>query len=533
MNESRVLKALMLCGVVALSRVAPCAAQEVELRGVIVDAASDEPLAGRLYIRSLNDGKFYLAESAVEGEDQPPAAPYDVTRTESSETHTALPAGPFVAKLPMGGYELTVERGKQYRPAKIKVQVGADGLEAKVKLARWIDFTSRGWYSGDTHVHRPLKELPAAMLADDLNVALPLTYWVRDAMQSPAAAGVQDETADLPPEQLAKLIEVDPTHVIYPMNTEYEIFRIKEQAHTLGALFVLNHRTPLQDGVPPIGPAVAQARSEGALLELDKHNWPWSMAIAAAGKVDLYELTNNHIWRSKFVFHDFGVQPPEYMHIEKHPDGGVTENGWVDYTMQNYYALVNSGLRMRPTGGTASGVHPVPLGYGRVFVWLPDGFSYKAWIDGLRKGRSFVTTGPLLEMNLNEEAPGATLQVISGVRQRLHGRVFSLQPLSKLEVIQDGQVVASLPTPNRPREDGGFYNDYEYEVRVEDSTWVCVRCFEPTEDGRRRFAHGSPIFLDVPNRPLQPRAEELEFLKGRVTDELQRSRDLTLARSHR
>ena len=49
-----------------------------------------------------------------------------------------------------------------------------------------------------------------------------------------------------------------------------------------------------------------------------------------------------------------------------------------------------------PTGGTASGVHPVPLGFGRVYVHLPGGFSYKTWVSGLNQGRSFVTTGPML-----------------------------------------------------------------------------------------------------------------------------------------
>ena len=37
---------------------------------------------------------------------------------------------------------------------------------------------------------------------------------------------------------------------------------------------------------------------------------------------------------------------------------------------------------LRPTAGTASGVHPVPLGFGRVYVHCPAGFSYEAWVRG-------------------------------------------------------------------------------------------------------------------------------------------------------
>ena len=43
----------------------------------------------------------------------------------------------------------------------------------------------RGWYSGDTHTHRTLEELPNVMLAEDLNVAFPLVDWVREAFVTP------------------------------------------------------------------------------------------------------------------------------------------------------------------------------------------------------------------------------------------------------------------------------------------------------------------------------------------------------------
>jgi len=53
-------------------------------------------------------------------------------------------------------------------------------------------------------------------------------------------------------------------------------------------------------GAPPVTPVAEQARREGALLDLDKHDWPWSMALVPIMKVDLYELANNHLWRTEF-----------------------------------------------------------------------------------------------------------------------------------------------------------------------------------------------------------------------------------------
>ncbi len=118
-------------------------------------------------------------------------------------------------------------------------------------------------------------------------------------------------------------------------------------------------------------------------------------------QVDLYELTNNHIWRTGFLFRDWGEPPPKYMNAAKDPRGGVSEQGWIDYTFENYYALLNCGFKMKPTAGCASGVHPVPLGFGRVYVHQPNGFSYQDWIQGLGEGRSFVTTGPMLDIRFD------------------------------------------------------------------------------------------------------------------------------------
>ncbi len=136
---------------------------------------------------------------------------------------------------------------------------------------------------------REIKDLPNILLAEDLNVALPLSYWVTKG-NTPPAAGKKPG-----PQPKAELIKVDDTHVIYPMNTEYEIFTMGGKRHTLGAVFVLNHKEPFKMGAPPVGSIAAEARRQGAILDLDKHNWPWSMMLVPTMGVDLFELANKHI----------------------------------------------------------------------------------------------------------------------------------------------------------------------------------------------------------------------------------------------
>src|SRR5262249_35634854 len=153
------------------------------------------------------------------------------------EMHTTLSAHPFVAELLPGKYTLTVERGKEYLPIEREVEIGDQAVHVVLGLKRWINMADLGWYSGDTHVHRTMEELPTAMLADDLNVAFPLNYWVTKS-DTPPSLGDKSRLGIEP-----KLIEVTPRNVIWPLNTEYEIFTVGEKRHTLGAVFGLGHRS--------------------------------------------------------------------------------------------------------------------------------------------------------------------------------------------------------------------------------------------------------------------------------------------------
>lgn len=491
------------------------------LAGAIVDEASNRPLPARIYIQG-GDGAWHFPRS------QSPAGSavaYKKQRGDNPrcvEMHTTLSAHPFAVDLPPGKYTITVERGHEYLPAIQTVTLG-DGKPADVtvKLRRWIDMASLGWYSGDTHVHRSLDELPNVVLAEDLNVAFPLVYWVTEAFAPPKSSSRSPkEDPD------AKPIAVDGTHLIYPRNTEYEIFTVHKQPHTLGALFVLRHKSVLDQGVPPLAGIVKQARAEGALLDLDKPNWPWSMILVALLKVDLYELANNHMWRTEFGFANFGEPPPDYMKIERDAKG-FTERGWIDFNFQNYYTLLNCGFKMRPTAGTASGVHPVPLGFGRVYVQQSKGLDFDGWFAGLDQGRSFVTTGPMLLAQVNGKPPGTALAADGQADKfRVTGAAHSAQPLERVEIVVNGAVAKTIRPANRKTERGGHESPIDAELTVAGSSWIAVRCWEARAGGRVRYAHTAPWHVHVEGMPLRPRRAETDFLIRRVTSQIERSRSV-------
>jgi hypothetical protein len=496
------------------------AAAKTTVTCVVVDSATGAALPCRVYVQSAAGEWFFARSASPDGS----AFEYRKQRSETSvEMHTTVSADAFLVDLPPGSYTIRIERGKEYFPAEEKIQVGDDPLEVKIPLVRWIDMAARGWYSGDTHVHRTLEELPNLLLAEDLNVGLPLSYWVTVSDTPPGSGDKNTDTGVQPAP-----ISVDRTHLIWPVNTEYEIFKVGEKRHTLGAVFILGHTRPLKQGVPPVGPVAEDARRQGALLDLDKHSWPWSLMIVPVMKVDLFELANNHVWRTEFAFKTWTLDAAaEYMNLEK-TDEGFTEWGWLDFGFQTYYALLNCGFRMRPTAGTASGVHPVPLGFGRVYVHLPDGFSYQKWMDGLAAGRSFVTTGPMLDVRVDDQPPGATIRCETGEKRtcKITGSAISPSPLKAIEVLVNGHRVHQLHAKNYPQAGGGYYSPIEATAVLDGSSWIAVRVFEDRPDGRIRFAHSSPVFVDVPGKPLRPRRVEVDYLIGRMKEEIGRNQDV-------
>ena len=503
----------------------------------IVDDESGQRIPARVYLQSSAGEWLFVRSAAREGT----ALPYReqwVPMASSVEKHTTVSAHPFQIDLAAGEYTLTVERGKEYLSHSEVLKVQDEPLRHVVRLKRWINLAARGWYSGETHVHRRIQELPNVMQAEDLNVAFPVTFWTVNAYSSP----------DLEPSPLRRQgpspfgqredrgterIPVDATHVIIPRNTEYEIFSVGEERHVLGAIFVLNHKTRFTKGMPPVARIARQAHEEGALLDLDKHTWPWSMMLVPIARVDLYELSNNSVWRTKFGFRRSQVPIADYMGVQTDEDGLLTERGWLEFGFQNYYSLLNCGFRIQPTAGTASGVHPVPLGYSRVYVHTGERFSVDRWLEGLRDGHSFVSTGPMLFATLNDQQSGSVSEAgeASSFNAELKIRSVSPEPIARIEIIVNGEVHTVFRQRDLKviRDGHAFVANAKADIEVDRTSWIAVRSFQDYDGDRVQFAHTAPWHIQFGDTPIRPRKEEIDYLIKRVEAELGRNRSVLKA----
>jgi len=296
---------------------------------------------------------------------------------------------------------------------------------------------------------------------------------------------------------------------------------VGDKSHTLGAVFIHGHESPFTLPCPPVAPIAADARRQGALLDLDKHDWPWSMMLVPVMKVDLFGLVNNHLWRTEFGITNWFTPAPAYMHL---PNSGKSggERDWINYGCQSYYALLNCGFRMLPTAGTASGVHPVPLGFGRVYVHCPKGFSYEPWMKGLGEGRSFVTTGPMLLCEINGQVPGGGFALKSGQTKMVEvgGTVSTEKPVNEVELLQNGEVIKRVALNQKQTGVGTWQGKFKETIAVSGTSWLAVRCWESRGADRVRFAHTAPSWFDDPAKPLLPRRFEVDWLVDRMRGQI-------------
>lgn len=80
-------------------------------------------------------------------------------------------------ELPAGKYRYEIERGPEYETAAGTVELMADGNKLTIPLKRIANLAKAGWFSGDLHIHRPLKDIPLLIRAEDLHIAPVITWW--------------------------------------------------------------------------------------------------------------------------------------------------------------------------------------------------------------------------------------------------------------------------------------------------------------------------------------------------------------------
>ena len=412
-------------------------------------------------------------------------------------------SGRVAADVPMGTYSYEVERGPEYERMSGEIQT-IDGKSASVNvtLKRIAQLREEGWYSGDLHVHRPVAEIERLMLAEDLDFAPVIDWW--------NARGRDLDQAD------QTVFQID-GHRLYSI-------RAGEDEREGGALLYFGLNRPLDLNVksrefPSPMQFVQQAREldQRVWIDIEKPFW-WDVPTwLATGQMNSIGFANNHMCRSKMYLSEAWGRPRD---LERLPN--PRGNGF--WTQEIYYHILNSGIRIPPSAGSASGVLPNPVGYNRVYVQLPESapstpreFTREAWFDGLSAGRSFVTNGPLLRVRVNGNWPGKALKLTEDNPLQLEFsiHVTSNDPVSSVEVLHNGQVIETISCSDKTDQ------QLSATLSIDEPGWLLVRAIADVEH-TFRFASTSPWYLESDASPHHISRKSAQFFLGWVNERIER-----------
>jgi len=440
----------------------------------IKDAASGKPLAARVEV-SDSDGWTYW--SPLRG------PTYAVNRESNGWTTTLWKFQPGPYFYVDGNASLGVEpdfktvgiyHGFEYRT--ITMPIPENGM-VDVSLERWINMPERGWYSGHTHIHTTdagmpvqfTRHWPMVSKAEDIHLSGILTLkgeWQTHAIYANEYPMGKRERFSTP------------DHII----TYGQEYRSNPYGHL--AFLGLNY--------------LIQPISSGALGELGGPDYPSNATILdeaiSQGAVTIGAHFGNFISEGlqiKTPWPSTGFEMPVDVALGKMQLAEVYGAGG---QLQIWYDLLNCGFKIPATAGPDWAIKDTP----RVYVHLgEEDFNQLNWLSGLKKGRSFITTGPMLFFKVNKQLAGSEISLQEGSKP-LRIEANALAPDQKLEVelIFNGKVIAS-----------GI--NLRMELHLEDSGWLAARC---------EGAHTNPVYINFAGRPAGYAKPAEKFIK--ITDRL-------------
>lgn len=379
--------------------------------------------------------------------------------------------------LPPGRYDYEIERGPEYGRRRGSWTVDDTATTSfREELVRIADLAAEGWWSGEMHVHRPPSEVALHMRAEDLHVAQVITWWCNRKFTRSVW-----NNESRPPEH--PLVQIDANRYYHLMAGEDE--------RTGGALLYFNLPRPFYtEGATPEYPsplkfAADARRTPGVWIDAEKTFW-WDFPVwLASGQVDSIGLAYNHLARSKMYDNEAWGKARDRERLPPPHGNGL-------WAQEIYYHVLNCGLRIPPSAGSASGVLDSPVGYDRMYVQVDGEFTYEKWFEGLRAGRVFVTNGPLLRAKANGRWPG---QVIRGTSDEpleleLTAELTGNDAVPKIEIVQDGRVVRSVSTEEFRR--SGSLG----KIRFDRNGWFLIRAIADVPE-TLRFASTGPFYVEI------------------------------------
>ena len=444
-----------------------------------VDGATGELTGARIQL-TASDGKFYAPSDAY-------------ARVSAQGDFVFHTTGNFQLEVPPGRLSFDTVKGFEFIPETTALSIRAGEVTSvTVELGRMTDMAAKGWYSGSTHVH--------------MNYGGNLHNTPENLMMMSEA-----EDQDIVNEQVAnkdnRILDYQyfvPGGGPHPVSTKERILVVGQEYRPpfYGHVFMFGLKehliSPYTTGYEGTGIESLYPSNTDMFRKAKKQHATVGYVHAFSGERDPLE---GELGGGKGYMVDAALGTTDA--VEWSSAGRSGFHPW--------YATLNNGLRVTATGGedSISDLQRSKLvGSYRTYVYTgARGLDMDAWFEGLRKGRAFVSSGPLIELTVGGRIPGETVELAaSGGSVEIEARVRSLTPLDRVFLVFNGEVVEEIPLDS-DRKSARF----DKTLSVRKSGWYHLRAEgRPEEryplDTDYAQAFTNPVWVSVGGKPVRDRA---------------------------
>ena len=371
--------------------------------------------------------------------------------------------GTFEVDVARGLTRVVAERGTEYVPAQVNVDAPARGTVAiEIEMERWTELGEQGWHPGNTHIHydekerRPDRRLELDPRVEDLRMTAVsiLKRWDLEYASNRYAPGM--------------LTDFSSTRHYVQCGEESRHNALGSHEIGYGHIMLLSIRNvvePVSRGLlvdafdpdyPPLSYACDDAHRQGGIVIWCHNGQGMEAPVAAAmGKIDAFNLFDPN---------------------------------WMDPEYDIYYRMLNAGIKLPASTGSDWFISSA----NRVYAHTGGPFDYESWVRALTEGRTFITNGPALTLSVQGEEPGGEVESATGRRLSTLATWKSHYPITRVEVLFNGSVVAQERFPQ-----GSTDGHLEADVAAASDGWIAARLSSDARDSYSQpvFAHTSPLYV--------------------------------------
>ncbi|MEE2845242.1 MAG: CehA/McbA family metallohydrolase [Gemmatimonadota bacterium] len=409
------------------------------LRVTTVDA--DGPTGSRIHL-TASDGKFYA-----------PTTEYAriAPRLGQWAFHHA---GSFEVELPVGDVQIAAVKGFEHEPALATAEIIAgETTELTLELDKVVDMAEKGWFNASTHVHmnyggnlhNTLENLMMMSEAEDQDLVL--------EQIANKDNRILDHQFFVPGGGPHPLSQPDRILVV---GQEYRppfyghVFMYGMRDHLISPFTTGYEGTAIESLYPSNTDMFRKAKAQGA----------WTGYVHSFYNGDPLQ---GNLGGAKGFMVDAALATTDAVEWSTSQDG-----------YPPLYAVWNNGLRITVVGGedSISNLQQTPLVASvRTYVKTADGeLSMRGWFEAMANGHAFMTTGPLVEFEVDGRISGEQVDISAGSEVRVRFTVTSIAPLERAELVYNGEVVATADFTGDRKS-----LDFQRSFRPERSGWYHVR----------------------------------------------------------